>query len=70
MAATTDLSLHFDREARALLARLSRLKPFALHETMVPAAMPSMDAQRQFEEYLAAGRREIRLTTPAIAALP
>ncbi len=55
-----NLIVHFEREARALLARLSRLKPFALHETMVPAAMPSLPAQRAFEEYLAGGRRELR----------
>lgn len=54
------MTAYFDREARALLARLSRLKPFALHETMVPAAMPALPAQRAFEEYLAEGRRELR----------
>src|SRR5262245_49515650 len=43
-----------------MLARLSRLKPFALHETMVPAAMPSSAAQVAIERYLAAGRRELR----------
>ena len=34
-----------EHEARALLARLARLKPFALHKTMVPAAVPSRAAQ-------------------------
>jgi len=57
---TAVAAAHIEREARALLARLSRLTPFALHETMVPAAMPSIDAQRAFEEYLARGRRELR----------
>jgi hypothetical protein len=47
-------------EARAMLTRLSRVKPFALHETMVPAAAVSVAAQAAIEEYLAAGRRELR----------
>jgi len=55
-----DPLVYFEREARALLSRLARLKPFALHETMVPAAMPSLAAQHAFEEYLAGGRRELR----------
>jgi hypothetical protein len=53
-------TLHLEREARALLARLARLKPFALHETMVPAAAPSLGAQRALEQYLAEGRQELR----------
>jgi hypothetical protein len=48
------------QEARALLTRLARVKPFALHETMVPAASPSTAAQTAIEKYLAAGRRELR----------
>jgi hypothetical protein len=47
-------------EARAMLTRLARVKPFALHETMVPAAAVSVAAQAAIEEYLAAGRRELR----------
>jgi hypothetical protein len=56
------LSAHqlLEHEARALLARLGRVKPFALHETMVPAARPSTAAQAAIEEYLARGRRELR----------
>jgi hypothetical protein len=60
VVAPVNVAVHFERETQALLARLSRLKPFALHETMVPAAMPSRAAQRAFEEYLARGRRELR----------
>jgi hypothetical protein len=58
----TPLSAHhlLEHEARALLARLGRVKPFALHETMVPAARPSTAAQAAIEEYLATGRRELR----------
>jgi hypothetical protein len=51
---------HLDREARALLVRLGRLRPFALHETMVPAAAPALGTQIILERYLAAGRRELR----------
>ena len=52
--------VHLEREARALVVRLARLKPFALHETMVPAASPSLMAQMALEQYLAQGRRELR----------
>ncbi|NYE60372.1 hypothetical protein FHW58_001524 [Duganella sp. 1224] len=48
------------QEARALLARLARLQPFALIETMVPAAALSPAAQRAIERQLALGRRELR----------
>src|SRR5215471_8312470 len=47
-------------EARALLTRLARVKPFVLHETMVPAAALTPAAQIAIERYLAAGRRELR----------
>lgn len=47
-------------EARALLARLARVKPFILTETMVPAAAISPRAITAIETYLAAGRRELR----------
>ena len=49
-----------DQEARALLNRLSRVKPFALHETMVPAAGISPAAQTAIENFLLKGRRELR----------
>jgi hypothetical protein len=44
-------------EARALLTRLARVKPFALQETMVPAAAPTNDAQAALEKHLGALRR-------------
>jgi hypothetical protein len=47
------------QEARALLTRLARVKPFALVETMVPAAAVSVVAQAAIERYLVNGRREL-----------
>ena len=47
-------------EARALLTRLKRVKPFVLHETAVPAANISSSAQMAIERYLADGRKELR----------
>ncbi len=49
-----------EQEARALLTRLSRVKPFVLYETMVPAAALSPSAQTAIEQYLVQGRRELR----------
>jgi hypothetical protein len=43
-----------------MLNRLARVKPFALHETMVPAAAVSVAAQSAIERYLARGRHEPR----------
>lgn len=48
------------QETRALLARLARVKPFALHETMVPAAALLPSAQIAIEQFLARGRQELR----------
>jgi len=59
---------HLEREARALLVRLGRLKPFALYETMVPAAAPSLKTQMALEQYLAQGRRELRARIDAFLA--
>ena len=42
-----------DQEARALLTRLSRVRPFVLFETMVPAAAPSAHASAAVHKYLA-----------------
>ena len=39
-----------------MLTRLARVRPFALHETMVPAAAVSVPAQAAIERYLAEGR--------------
>jgi hypothetical protein len=49
-----------DNEARSLLTRLARVKPFALLEPMLPAAALSTPAQVAVERYLADGRRELR----------
>lgn len=48
------------QEARALLTRLGRVKPFALQETMLPAAALTTAAQTAIEYYLASGRRRLR----------
>ena len=48
------------QEARALLTRLARVKPFALIEPMLPAAALQPGAQRATERYLVTGRRELR----------
>ena len=48
------------QETRALLTRLNLIKPFALSETMVLAAAPSLAAQMAIEYYLLAGRRDLR----------
>jgi hypothetical protein len=45
-----------EQEARALLTRLERVKPFALHETMVPAAALAPSAQSAIERFLLGGR--------------
>jgi hypothetical protein len=42
-----------EQEARALLQRISRIKSFALQETMVPAAALSVEAQAAVERHLA-----------------
>ncbi|MBK8903637.1 MAG: hypothetical protein IPM53_20815 [Anaerolineaceae bacterium] len=48
------------QEARALMTRLDRIRPFVLHETMVLAAAPSLAAQTAIEQYLVYGRQELR----------
>jgi len=48
------------REARALLTRLARIRPFALQEPMLPAAALSARAQTAIEDYLAHGRSDLR----------
>jgi hypothetical protein len=42
-----------ESEALALLARLERVRPFSLAETMVPAAAPSVGAMRAVEQHVA-----------------
>jgi hypothetical protein len=59
--ADRDLQMRFlADEARGMLYRLSHVKPFALHETMVPAAAVSVAAQSAIEHYLSEGRVELR----------
>jgi hypothetical protein len=48
-------------EARALAARLARVKPFGLQETTLPAASIGAAAYVAVEEFLADGRRKLRL---------
>jgi hypothetical protein len=60
MAIHSFASWMLEQEARALLTRLARVRPFALHETMVPAAALLPRAQAGIERYLVAGRRELR----------
>ncbi len=49
-----------EQEARALLTRLGRIKPFAMHEPMLPAASILPMAQTAIEQYLIQGRRELK----------
>ena len=49
-----------DQEARALLARLARVKPFVLSEPMLAAASLLPAAQIAIERFLAKGRRELK----------
>src|SRR2546422_7440627 len=47
------------QEARGLLTRLARVRPFALNMPMVPAAAISPAAQAAIESHLIAGRRRL-----------
>jgi hypothetical protein len=49
-----------EQEARALLTRLARVKPFALQESMLPAAGLLPASQMAIENFLMAGRRQLR----------
>jgi hypothetical protein len=49
-----------DQDARALLARLARVKPFVLSEPMVLAASLLPAAQIAIERFLAKGRHELK----------
>ncbi len=62
---TLHATAFLEHEARALLTRLQRVRPFVLSETMVPAANISGAAQRAIETYLARGR--VRLHEQALA---
>jgi hypothetical protein len=47
-------------EARSLVTRLAMVKPFALQETMLPAAALLPTAQSAIDRYLMIGRRQLR----------
>lgn len=49
-----------EQEARALLTRLARVKPFVLNESMLLAASLLPTAQIAIERFLAKGRRELK----------
>ena len=56
------------QEARALLTRLGRVRPFVLHETMVPAAALPLAAQAAIERHLLLARRELGARVRAFLA--
>jgi hypothetical protein len=49
-----------EQEARALMTRLARVKPFALQESMLPAAGLLPSAELAIEKFLMAGRNHLR----------
>ena len=55
----TPAAAFLGQEARALLTRLSQVRPFVANETMVPAAMPSPAALYAVDRYLLDGRRAL-----------
>jgi hypothetical protein len=59
MAISAYASWVLAQEARALLCRLSRIKPFVMIEPMVPAAALLLSAQGAIERHLVEGRREL-----------
>ena len=60
MAIAPYVSWTLAQEARALLTRLGRVKPFALQEPMLPAANLLPEAQTAIEGFLARGRGELQ----------
>lgn len=60
MAPVSYATWMLEQEARALLCRLERVKPFALHESMLPAAGIMPAAHIGIERYLMKGRQELR----------
>lgn len=56
------------QEARALLTRLGRMRPFALVESMLPAAGLLPRAQVAIERHLAIGRRDLEAAVRAFIA--
>lgn len=60
MGSPSSASWFIEQEARALLTRLDRVKPFSLQMTSVLAAAVSPGAQTAIETYLGGGRRALR----------
>jgi hypothetical protein len=60
MAISSYASWMLAQEARSLLTRLARVRPFVLIEPMVPAAALLPRAQSAVERHLVLGRRELR----------
>jgi len=60
MALTPFAAAALGSETRALLTRLARVQPFALQETMLPAASLLPSAQLAIESFLTSGRRHLR----------
>jgi hypothetical protein len=60
MSLSARASWLLSQEARALLTRLNRVRPFVLYETMVPAAAPSPVANTAIEKFMAGNRRRMR----------
>jgi hypothetical protein len=61
MSGDSDFALWMlEQEARSLLTRLNRVKPFALQESMLPAANLLPESQIAIERFLMAGRRHLR----------
>ena len=60
MAIAPYVSWMLAQEARALLTRLERVKPFALKEPMLPAANLLPEAQTAIESFLVRGRSELK----------
>lgn len=59
MALSRFASWSLEQEARAMLTRLGRVKPFALQESMLPAANLLPSSQIVIESYLMKGRRRL-----------
>ena len=60
MAIAPYVSWMLTQEAHALLTRLARVKSFALHESMLPAANLLPESQTAIESFLARGRSELK----------
>jgi hypothetical protein len=60
MDAATFAHWMLDQEARALQARLGRIRPFVLNQPMVLAASLLPDAQLAIERFLSRGRSELK----------